>query len=453
VPPLVTAARTAEESRLVDRVEQVLGGPVTALEREPRWRKAWRATVEAPNGPVRLYLRGDKQLDAEPYPGLDREAAVLQALEAGGVPVPHVYGMCEDPIAIIMADVPGTRDVSLAVDDAQRERIAEQYIEHLAAVHRLDLTPFIEAGVLLPATAQSVALAYVDANEVLYRRTKAAPEPLVEWALRWARRHVPARRHHPAFILCDTGQFLFQDGVVTCLYDFEAAHIGDPLFDLASLRTRAGYEPLGADLEHMLRHYESITGDTVDGAALSYYTAIFMLTSVMALSGPLNNLRPEDMQAEYLTWDLMTRRALLWAMAEVMDVTLEPSPPPILPTDYHSRVTRVLAGTIERMAPSSPTDEANQAAALRLTRWAEALVADAGRTRQRDLAGASALVGRPLTDPDDAAAALEEFVLAAGPEQDAALLRYFATQTEDRVAEAVSIQDRLEGYALARVQL
>jgi len=451
VTQVVEDVRTDEEARLIRRVEELLSGRVTSFAREPRWRKAWRAVVTSDAGPVALYLRGDKQIDAEPYPGLHREAAILQALEAGGIPVPHVFGMCEDPIAIVMADVPGTRDVALAASDEQRRQIAEQYIEHLARTHRLDLAPFLDAGVVLPETPVGLALAYVDANETLYRRTKAAPEPLVEWALRWARRNVPARRNHPAFILCDTGQFLFADGAITCLYDFEASHIGDPLFDLASLRTRAGFEPLGADLEHMLRHYEQVTGETVDQAALSYYTAVFMLTSVMALSGPLANLRPEDTQAEYLTWDLMTRRAMLWAIAEVMGVELERRAPAAPPTGYYSRVTRVLEGTIERMVTPSPMDEANQAAALRLARWAGALIGVGMANEQRDRERAAAIVGRPLSDWQDTAAALEEFVIAAGREHDEMLLRYFAAQVEDRVAEAVSIQDRLEGYALPKV--
>lgn len=453
MPEVVAAERTAEEERLVAYLEELLGGRVTKLDREPRWRKAWRATVEREDGSLALYLRGDKQIDAEPYPGLAREAAILRALEAGGIPVPHVYGECEDPIAIVMADVPGTRDVSLADDDTQREHIAEQYIEHLARTHALDMAPFVAAGIALPETPEDIALAFVDANDTLYRRTKAAPEPLVEWALRWARRNVPARRKHPAFILCDTGQFLFTDGAITCLHDFEASHISDPLFDLASLRTRAGYEPLGADIGHMLRHYEKLTGETIDQEALSYYTAVFMLTSVMALSGPLANLRAEDMQAEYLTWDLMTRRALLWAMAEVMGVELERGTLATAPTGYYSRVTRVLEGTVARMATPTPMDEANQAAALRLVCWAGALVGTGMANERRDLERAAGVLGRPVVDWQDAATALEEFVSEAGPEHDEALLRYFAAQTEDRVAEAVSIQDRLDGYALRRVEL
>jgi aminoglycoside phosphotransferase (APT) family kinase protein len=446
-------ARTDEEARLVARIEELLGGSVVALERQPRWRKAWFATVNLDGDPVALYIRGDKQLDAEPYPGLEREMAILQTLEANGVPVPHVYGMCADPIAIVMDHVPGTRDVAVAADDATRERIAEQYIEHLAHTHALDLHPFQAVGIDAPATAEGVALAFIDANETLYRRTKQGPEPLVEWALRWARRHVPSDRNRPAFILCDTGQFLFEDGRITCLYDFEASHVGDPLLDLASLRTRAGFEPLGADIGHLLRHYQKITGESIDLDALSYYTAVFMLSSVMALSGPLTNLRPEDMQAEYLTWDLMTRRALLWAMAEVMGVELQPKPTSTPPTGYYSRVTRVLEGTVARMVAVSPTDQANQAAALRLAQWAAALISDGMTNQRRDLDRVADIIGRPVHTWQEAEQALEQFVLEAGPEHDLRLLSYFATQTEDRVAEAISIQDRLEGYALPKVEL
>ncbi len=445
--------RTDEEVRLVARIEELLGATVSSLARQPRWRKAWYATVERDGTDIPLYIRGDKQIDAEPYPGLHREAAILATLAAGGIPVPHVYGMCEDPIAIVMDRVPGTRDVSEADSDEQREHIAEQYIEHLARTHALDLAPFEAAGLDVPRTSEGVALAFVDANEVLYRRTKQAAEPLVEWGLRWARRHIPTDRDQPAFILCDTGQFLFADGRITCLYDFEASHVGDPLFDLASLRTRTGFEPLGANIAHLVRHYEKVTGRPVDLGALSYYTVVFMLATVMALSGPLANLRPEDMQAEYLTWDLMTRRALLWAMAEVMDVKLEPRPVASAPSGYYARVTRVLEGTVARMVPATPTDEANQAAAVRLARWAGALISVGVDNRRRDLARVSEIIGRPVDDWREAEAALEAFVADAGPEHDLAMLHYFAAQTEDRIAEAVSIQDRLAGYALPRVDL
>jgi len=58
-----------------------------------------------------------------------READILALLGQQGVPVPHIYGFCEDPLAIVMQAVPGTRDISAASDDAERLSLAKQYID------------------------------------------------------------------------------------------------------------------------------------------------------------------------------------------------------------------------------------------------------------------------------------------------------------------------------------
>src|SRR5690606_6277115 len=297
---------SAEEERLKTFIESVTAGRVVSLQRQTRWRKAWCADVERDGERLPLYIRGDKQLDAEPYPGLDRETEILRLLEAGGISVPHVYGMCLDPVAIVMDMSPGVRDVSQASNDEERRSVAEQYIEQLAKMHSLDLAPFVAAGITRPQGAAQTVLAYVDANQHLYDRTKRRPEPMIEFALRWLRRNVPQQRTRAAFIHGDAGQFLFQNGRVTALYAFEASHIGDPLADLASLRGRNGFEPLGADMSHLLKHYAKITGEPIDTFALSYHTAAFMLTAVMALAGLLCEPDKHVLQTEYLVWNLMT---------------------------------------------------------------------------------------------------------------------------------------------------
>src|SRR6202050_4383049 len=104
-----------EERRLVPQIENLVGGRIVSLERQPRWRKAWYAVVEREGVGVPIYVRGDKQIDAEPYPGLGREAAILRLFAAGGLPVPRVYGMTQDPMSIVMERVRGTRDVGQAI--------------------------------------------------------------------------------------------------------------------------------------------------------------------------------------------------------------------------------------------------------------------------------------------------------------------------------------------------
>jgi aminoglycoside phosphotransferase (APT) family kinase protein len=454
--PKETASATAtddEDARLKPQIERLVGGRIISLERQPRWRKAWYAAVERAGETVPIYVRGDKQIDAEPYPGLDREAAILHLFDVNHLPVPRVYGMAQNPIGIVMERVRGTRDVARALDDAERRNVAEQYIEVLARMHGLDVAPFVAAGIALPKGPEQTALSYLNANIVLYRRTKRGAQPLVEFALKWMQRNVPLHRNSPRILHGDPGQFLFEAGQLTCIYDFEATHIGDPLADLAALRTRHGTEPLGADPAHLIRHYAALTGCAIDLPALSFHTAAFMLTAVMALAGPLTEPRPEEMQLEYLTWDLMTRRAMLWAIAECRGVTIKPARAAPLPAGRSALVARVLEATIQRIEPKTAMGTTDKTSAAALVDWARGQAAMGAAHEAADLDRAADILGYRPSDWQAADAALECFVVNADPEHDSILFDYFAAQTEERVAEALSIQPRLAHYALPRLNL
>jgi aminoglycoside phosphotransferase (APT) family kinase protein len=444
---------TSEEVLLSRYIEAQVGGRVMSIERQARWRKAWFVKVEREGQVVPLYVRGDKQLDAEPYPGLPREAAILQALEVGGIAVSHVYGVCPEPIGIVMDQAAGGRDVSQAASDDERRHIAEQYVEQLARIHALDTAPFVAAGITLPADGRANVLAYLDANLPLYLRGKRQPQPLIEFVMRWARRCAPVHRSRSSFIVADTGQFLFADGQLTCIHDFEASHIGDPLADLASLRTRDGYEPIGADISHLIRHYARVTGEAIDPWVLSYHTAVFSLTSVMALSGPLSEPDAHRLQTEYLVWNLMTRRATLWAMAECLGITLTPSPaPPALP-GRQAVLFKVLEQSVARLPAESDMDRSQREGAVALARWAAQVDASGAAAAERERRSLGQFLPSVPEAWSEADAAFEQFVQQAGPEHDEALLRHFAMQLEDQIAIATPLHERLAGYALKPVVL
>ncbi len=444
---------TDEENLLIRYIEAQMGGEVTGLVRQARWRKAWFAELTRGGVVIPLYIRGDKQLDAEPFPGLAREAAILRQLEADGILVPHVHGVCPEPLAIVMERLPGVREVERAANDAQRQSIAEQYVAQLARMHALDVGPFVAAGIGLPADPRGNVLAYLDANQPLYDRGKRKPQPFVEFALRWARRNAPTDRPRSSFIHCDVGQFLFVEGKITGIYDFEASHIGDPLADLASLRTRDGFEPLGADVSHLVRHYQQLTGETIDPWALSFHTFTFSLTSVMALSGPLSEPDAHRVELEYLIWYLMTRRAAIWAMAECLGLQLTPSPAlPPQPT-RQSLLLNVLGQTVARGPAETAMEQRHRQSAITLAQWAVQADAQSSAADQRERASLARFIEPVPLAWDDADAALERFVLQAGPEHDHALLLHFAQQLEDEISMAEPLRERLAGYALKPVVL
>src|SRR3546814_18145410 len=92
--------------RLARQIERLVGGRVTMLERQPRWRTSWYAEVRRDGRTIPPSIRGDKGIDAETFPGLAREAAVLQLLDPGGLPVPHSSGLSNDPERLVWDRVP-----------------------------------------------------------------------------------------------------------------------------------------------------------------------------------------------------------------------------------------------------------------------------------------------------------------------------------------------------------
>ena len=66
------------------------------------------------------------------------------------------------------------------------------------------------------------------------------------------------------------GNFMYAGGRVTAVVDWELAHLGDPMDDIAWLSLRATQEPF-TDFPTRLREYEALSGNTIDEARVRYY--------------------------------------------------------------------------------------------------------------------------------------------------------------------------------------
>jgi aminoglycoside phosphotransferase (APT) family kinase protein len=426
-------AISTDEQKLRACIEALTGGRVASMRRQVRWRPAWFVDVERAAETLHIHIRGDRKSDILPFPELKREAAILTVLEQHGIPVPHIYGMCDDPAAIIMEAVPGTRDVSRAASPAERRLIARQYIEAVAAMHRLPIEPFVEAGLKRPGNPQEIALAGLEAYWPLYQKNKNGPEPLIEFAVRWLRSNVPLHRKRPSFIQFDSGQFLFEDGRLTALYDFEFAMIGEPLTDLATMRMRHSYEPLGEEFQELCRHYASQTGEPIDIGALRFQNALFSTVSCMQIAGRIAAPKPQDPHDVYLEWDLALRRVLVLILAECMHVKFESPPSVTALPGANAALVSMLKDAVEQLQPSDDLQAARKQSTLNLTEYlmrADELGGWLERTRREE---AEDFLGKDAASPDFDVR-LEAFVRTAGPEHDEALLRYFAAQVERRVA-------------------
>ena len=206
------------------------------------------------------YDRSDPALTKDPWT-LHREATVYLALQDGPVRVPRVLGVHPVHQAMLSERVKGGNWFSRIADPAEQEATAQDFMAQLAALHSLDAV-----GLDLPAfpPVQTVAEAVpgeLDEWDRVLAARGGTPDPALAFSLRWLRRNVPSYDGPLVLVQGDTGpgNFMYADGRVTAVVDWELAHLGDPMDDIAWLSLRATQEPFG-DFPTRLREYEVLSG-------------------------------------------------------------------------------------------------------------------------------------------------------------------------------------------------
>ena len=416
----------AAVERITHFVEKLTGGNVVGLERLVRWRPSWFADVAIDGVVARLHLRGDRGGDVSIFPDLKREADVIDILHQHGLPVPQIHGYLADPPCIVMEAIAGTRDFS-ALDDTTKSAIGRDYMQAVAAMHRLPIEPFVAAGLHRPEGAEAIALAGLDAYMPHYQRTKSRPEPLLAFVIGWLRRNVPRHRTQASFIQFDSGQYLVDQGAMTKLYDFEFSMIGDPLVDIATMGMRNSYEPLGAPLPELVRYYEEATGEPVDHDVVLFHVLQFSLLGTMQFAGTVGVPKAGDPHSVYLMFDLALRRSILLALSALSGVALPDLPPLAEQRGDNSALMAKIADTLAGVPVSDEGAQMQKAQVAELIEWAQRADAHGADMVARNIADVSALLGESFDDWNAAAAALEGYVSAAEPEQDAALILLLGT--------------------------
>jgi aminoglycoside phosphotransferase (APT) family kinase protein len=449
--PVLSEFEQQREAKMRACVERLIGAKVVKLERQLRWRPAWFLELEKSDGEiVKVHVRGDRESDVMPFPELKREADILQVLEQQGIPVPHIYGMCEDPVAIVMSTEPGTRDVATAASDAERRAVARQYIDAIAAMHQLPLQPFVDKGLYLPVGAEAIALSGLHAYLPLYEKHKRQPDPLIEFAMRWLRSNIPMHRKKASLIAFDAGQFLFEEGKITALYDFEFAMIGDPLTDLATMAMRQSVEPMGDEIAALCQYYAEVAGEPLDSKVMRYHHALFATVACMQFVGSTTNPQPGEPHDVYVEWDIALRRSLINVLAENIGVSIDAPEPVTRSIGKHGALQLMLEDTVEKIAAGDERNQLQKTSAKRLLEYYQRLDEVEDELDRLARMDAAVILAESYREADDVDQQMEAFVLAAGPQSDARLLAYLATQVERKVQV---FADTAIGFSASHVRL
>jgi hypothetical protein len=190
--------------------------------------------------------------------------------------------------AMLSERVEGGNWFSRITDPAEQESTARDFMTKLAALHSLDACALdLPAFPSVSTVAEGVMVELDEWDGVLTARG-GTPDPALVFSLRWLRDHVPSYDGPPVLVQGDTGpgNFMYADGRVTAVVDWELAHLGDPMDDIAWLSLRATQEPF-TDFPTRLREYEALSGNLVDEARVRYYQVMAETKlQVMSHRGP-----------------------------------------------------------------------------------------------------------------------------------------------------------------------
>lgn len=381
-------------------VEEVVGQPVTEWEQISGGNRcrSWRVHAGVGDDARKVYLRYQppRRPSAEPYT-VWREARIYRALNGTDVPAPRLFAIHDDYQALIAELVPGRADYrSLRCDD-DRRRIALEFVEALAVLHRTRLSPGTIPGSAPRRRIADCVRAELDTWTAMYEEVPGA-DPLIDFALAWLRDNLPDPDGEPCLVHGDAGpgNFLFADGHLTALIDWELAHAGDPMEDLAWFSMRSVMEPV-PDFTACIRAYEAAVGKPVDVARIRYHR-VFVSTRVVII----RHRNVTGQPGNSIVSRSLNRRLLVDALAEATGTVV----PPYGPCDRHpTPQTELFDGLIGdmRFRIAEATDDAgirasakNAAKVLKYLREVDRLGAHIAR---RERAALEALLGQAVPDP------------------------------------------------------
>ena len=358
------------EPHIIEWIETAVDGQVAGARQIPAGgRLGWFVDVETAGTTRELFLQMGRGIEPglSSFQGFEIESEVYRALGPLGIPVPKVWGV-EASLDVLLVDrIPGSVWFQAPADPAEQISVAQDFVRHLATWHaagaaQLDLPSF--GPVKSWHEHQLDQLSGIEATMGLGGH-RGPLDPLVAESLRWLRSNIPDTDGPVVLVQGDTGpgNFLYQDGAVTGIIDWELAHLGDPMDDIAWLSWRATQHGF-THFPDRMREYEEHSGIKVDEARVRYYRlnafgrlgpqfglADMGFGELMGLAGdqPQEVNRAADGSALILS--TLHRRMRLEATADAMGFARPPREVTEAAEPAHDRMYDRVLGQLKDMVP------------------------------------------------------------------------------------------------------
>lgn len=415
--------------------EQVLRGKITSSVRqggrESGGRPGWFVELQGEHGSARYYIRAHRGGDfgyIQEY-NLQREVRILKLLKEENIPVPDIVASADTPNAAIMQFVEGVNDFTEITNPAERDAVARDFARVMAQWHAIPVEKFARIGLVAPGNAEELLDADLSVWERGHFPLLLEPVPLVTFTCQWLRRNRPEMPERLVLVQGDTGpgQFLFKQGKVQAVVDWELAMLGDPMRELAHIRTRDVWYPTG-NLPSWFRYYSEFSGVPLDLEKIRYYSVIGMLTTALALGPVVQRLNPRDEHAEWIAQDIWSKKATAEMLAEATGTGLTKLQLPVAEPSYISSLFDALTDNLkEEQAPHIQDSflHHRMQMTLRLVAHMRNIAEIGAEIGELELDDMQTLLGSRPKSVKDGHRAMDKLVRQAGPDMDRALIQYF----------------------------
>jgi aminoglycoside phosphotransferase (APT) family kinase protein len=310
----VVRRRFGETARL-ERLERLTGGASQEL---------WSFDVELDGACLPLILRRNPGgfVQRESAAGMETEARLIELARAAGTPAPEVVHVCEPDDGLgrgyVMERLAGETIARRILRDPEyadaRPRLARQIGAAAAHIHAVDVAAAGALRVSSPESSLEQSYAGYQAN--------GTPRPVVEWAFRWLRDHLPARAPRQTVVHGDmrTGNIIVGPEGLAGVLDWEVVHLGDPTEDLGwicvtSWRFGQVDKPAGGfgAREELFAGYEAVSGVKPDADRVRWWEVMGTLRWGMSCA---------MMAREFQTGDRSVERAAIGRRASETAIDL-----------------------------------------------------------------------------------------------------------------------------------
>jgi aminoglycoside phosphotransferase (APT) family kinase protein len=385
-------------------------------------RQAWAVDVVRDGSTLELFLLRDTGRGG----GSARDAAVLAALGGTDVPTPTLQGSHPALRSVLLERVEGRSEFD---DDASGAAALEHLMEVVATLHRTDPSALDIEHLGQPDASTDHAATQLRAAEEVADLLGDGLHPLFTAALRWLRRTVPDGDGRTSLVHSDLGpgNLVHRDGRIEALLDWEVAHWGDPMEDLAALSVRDMATPVGA-LPERFAEYERHGGPSVDRPTVAWYRILILTRNAMLIGLGLSFDDPSTDRAQLTMYRLLLMRGLALALGDAVGVP-RPEEPPFVeapPSDHLRLVSHARHELDETIAPTITDHVARERArgVSGVLGTVDHRLRFGGDRDARELEDLEALLGhRP---PTVAAGLAEVGALAGRPERETDLIAYLA---------------------------